>query len=124
MEIAPGCAQTVVRIRPVRFEPQCGFKFIRSLARIAFVFQRESEIVVGQRVPRFKLQRLPVSCNGFVPRLGTSKFRGLLPVSLGCLREGNLGVAEREKEDQQSSRQPALVNQRIGPSAIHGSRLS
>src|SRR5882757_11211659 len=84
-EIVPGRTQPVMRISPPRFEPQRGLELLRSLFCVAAVFQRESQVVVGRRIVRFKGQSLAIICDCLLPGFRSREFNCPSTITLGSL---------------------------------------
>jgi len=81
-------AQGVVRIRPLWLQPQSCLELGGSVPYLIFIFERETKIVVGERVVRVKLQSFSVIGDRLVPGFLPRELGGPLAITRGRLGDG------------------------------------
>ena len=69
------CAEGEVRVGPFRFEANRFFEFFGGLLGLAFVFQRERQVVVRVGVVRFEFERFAIVGDGGSPRTFAARVR-------------------------------------------------
>ena len=87
MQIVPGCAQRVVRVGPLWFEPKGCLKLVCCRLGVAFIFQSKRQIVVCKGVVAFEREGLAVSSYGLVPGFVARELDGTLTICFSTLRE-------------------------------------
>src|ERR1700760_5107204 len=102
-----------MRRGPVWLEAHGLCEFFYRLARLAFVLQRECEVVVRLGVVWVEFEGLAIVADGGIPRLRTRNFDGLFTIGLGCLGEARAG--EDENRCHQNHRSTAEVEQQVRP---------
>src|ERR1700722_6917533 len=93
-EIVLRCAETEVSLRPVWFQANRLSELFSGLARVAFILQREREIVMRVGVVGFKFEGFAIVGDGSVPGLRAGKINGLFTIGLGSLGEARAGEDE------------------------------
>ncbi len=86
LQVVPGCAQSVMRLGPFRFELCCRLKFFQGFAVVALVFQCQGEVVVRDRVVGLEVERLAVVRDRVIPGLGLGERGCTLAIGVRSLR--------------------------------------
>src|SRR5271170_5394292 len=109
-------------VGPFRLEANRRLELRDSLYRIAFVLEREGQVVVREGILGFKLQCLAVIGDGLVPGFVTGLFERLLAVILSRLRETRRCNDEHQKQQEHQDYSLACWVQRKTKFCLFGGR--
>src|SRR5258706_14688136 len=90
-----------MRIGPFRFQFQIRFEFLNGLRSIAFVFERQSQVVMSCRVVGFEFEHFSVIHDCLIPGFGARKLQGALAIVFGRLRKGDRACEEAERQESE-----------------------